>query len=357
MVILKMPQFNPSYLLHKLLSILPDGMVIVFDRDLRIQIANGPALADIGFHQKQLKGKSICRDDNAYQIFESCCRLALKGKTLYLNTPFRDRLYRTVYLPLRGEQNQVDGAMVVAIGITNVKQLEQRLREHTIEIENKTQKLRAINQLTIEAMENDRRTVAKELHDSVAGTLSAIKYNLEEKLARMDQPPSNGVATIEEIIDHLGNAINETRRISKGLHPAILDDLGLLAAIRQCIRDFKTFHQSINIIQFIDISENFIREELKNVIFRIIQEALNNIGKHSQAKNAEIRLSKRGDNITLQIKDDGYGFDLEKFLNNTGALVGFGLRSMRERVKLCNGSFQVQSQPGKGTMIIVTIPL
>lgn len=147
------------------------------------------------------------------------------------------------------------------------------------------------------------------------------------------------------------NAMEETRRIMANLRPSILDDLGILPTITWLCREFHEMNSSIDPVITFEIAEEDILAEIKTVIFRLLQEALNNIRKYSRAGRVEISLRKIGSSIVFLIKDNGQGFDTKKAPSGKKIGHGFGLRGMLERVELSGGKCDVKSAPGKGVSI------
>lgn len=227
----------------------------------------------------------------------------------------------------------------------------------TAELEKRNRDIKELAHKTIEAMENERRALSKELHDSIGGTLAAIKLQLEGRVEAMTDVPQSVSMSFEKMIDYLGIAIRETRRITKQLRPSVLDDFGLTSAVEECIRDFEQFYPNIKILRLIGISDAKLSSDIKTVLYRVVQESLNNVGKHSQAENVYIQLARQQDSICLQVRDDGIGFDPDEVMNNRRPLSGYGVHSMRERVEICKGEFQMTSQPDRGTSIHVSIPV
>ncbi len=243
------------------------------------------------------------------------------------------------------------------------EQLEREVRNRTDEIQTQYARLEELNQFvkqmaqhTIRAMENDRRALSKEIHDSIGGSLAAVKFMLETRLLDFDRSPPDGIMSIEKIIGHLGETIQESRRISYQMRTLVLDDFGLAAALSENIKKFKEIYPMIGLVSRIDISETGISDEIKTVLYRVVQEALNNIGKHSGADSATIVLSDSKEQIELRIDDNGCGFDVTKMMDAYQPLQGYGMHSMKERVEICKGTFKVVSTPGKGTVLTASIP-
>jgi signal transduction histidine kinase len=147
------------------------------------------------------------------------------------------------------------------------------------------------------------------------------------------------------------NAIEEVRKMQTDLRPPILDDLGILATISWFCREYQQIYSTIRVEKEIEIGEADVPPSLKTVIYRLMQEALNNVAKHSQAKQVRLALLLEQGWLKLQIEDDGLGFDLQDVSSEDRPLRGLGLTSMRERTELSGGSFSLLSRKGKGTLI------
>ena len=222
------------------------------------------------------------------------------------------------------------------------------------ELKSKERLLRIVTTQLLNAQETERKRLARDLHDSVGQSLAAIKFKVEDSLESIAQ--DGGVRhSMEKIVAMLQYTIEETRKICQGLRPSILDDLGAVAAISWFCREFQSLYSTIRIEKSIDIDEQEVPEHLKIVIFRIMQEAFNNIAKHSQADRVQICLHRSGPHLRLVIADNGKGFvpggePIQHLSTGTG---GSGLEGMRERAELYGGLFELQTAPGRGTAIEV----
>ena len=141
------------------------------------------------------------------------------------------------------------------------------------------------------------------------------------------------------------------------LRPSTLDDLGVLATLAWFCREYQKIYSHIHIEKEIGLQEDDISNTLKTVVYRLTQEAMNNIAKHSQADLIRLSLKRMENEIQLVVKDNGMGFDLEKILSSEGSKRGLGLSSMRERTELSGGKFMIESTPGKGTTLKASWPL
>jgi signal transduction histidine kinase len=141
------------------------------------------------------------------------------------------------------------------------------------------------------------------------------------------------------------------------LRPSILDDLGILATIRWFCREFQNVYAAIRIETTVGVQENDVPPTVKTTIYRIMQEALNNVAKHSQANFVHLQLKKNKSHLNLSIRDNGRGFNLDKVMALKTSRRGFGLASIRERAELSGATFSIDTVPGKGTTINIAWPI
>lgn len=207
----------------------------------------------------------------------------------------------------------------------------------------------------IQVQEEERQRIAMDIHDGPAQSLTnaVIKTEVCERL--MDIDTSGVKAEIQELKVILRDSIKDIRRIIYNLHPMALDDIGLIPTIKRYINNFQ--NDTDIEVDFIIISQIDIDDKIKKVaLFRIVQEALNNIQKHSGATMVKIKMEFTMKNLFLVIEDNGIGFDTEKLKANDRSECGFGLFNMKERVELLNGKLEIRSKNNYGTKIIVNIP-
>ena len=230
-------------------------------------------------------------------------------------------------------------------------------REVEKELHMSRRQLRMLSQKTLELLESDRQMIAKELHDSIGASLAAIKFSLEGWLEMYgEQLPSNEIP-FDRIITHIMETIKETKRISANLRPTTLDDLGLIATAQWFCRNLAGLYKGIRITPRFDVSEADIPETMKIVVYRVLQEALSNAAKHGQATNINVSLMLVDGCLELTVDDDGCGFDREYVMKDDDNLSGFGINSMRERVEICDGRFDLRTRIGEGTRIRASLPV
>ena len=212
-------------------------------------------------------------------------------------------------------------------------------------------KLRELTQRVLDAQEEERGRVARELHDGISQILVGVKYALDVALRRSRKGNAAANDPLEKGIDNLNTAITEVRRISRDLRPGVLDDLGLGPAIKSLSEDFRTrtgIETDFDTVVF----RNRLDQDAKIALYRIAQEALTNVERHAQAKHVKIDLRGHRDGATLRVQDDGHGFAADQ----TTARPGIGLRNMQERIDQLGGTLRVLSS-SSGTSIEAEIPL
>ena len=263
--------------------------------------------------------------------------------------------------PIVDDRNEVIGSVHIARDITERKRAEDALQKAHDElerrVEERTEELRRVSSQLLKAHEEERRRIALEIHDGLGQTLSALKFRVEMAIQEIsEQPPATGVKKLEPIVPMVQEAVEEVRRIQRNLRPPMLDDLGIVATISWFCREFEMIYPGIRIQTQMDIQENDVPDSLKIVIFRILQEGLNNIAKHGKATLARLSLRQMDGKIELAVQDNGAGFDVEGMLFGKSAKRGFGLVSMRERSELSGGSFSIESQRDSGTTLRASWP-
>jgi signal transduction histidine kinase len=209
----------------------------------------------------------------------------------------------------------------------------------------KAQYERTLFQSQLEIQEQTFRNISQEIHDNIGQVLSLAKLNLNT-IPQIES--SDKIALTEEL---LGKAINDLRDLSKSLHPEKIVDIGLINAIRnELVVMQKASKLSAELIT--NDEELKLRNEKCIIVFRMMQEILHNILKHAKAKNVKVKMHVNDNNITIEIIDDGKGFDMA---NLKSAETGIGLKSIQQRCALINASFNIDSTPGAGTSIKLII--
>lgn len=200
----------------------------------------------------------------------------------------------------------------------------------------------------VQAQEKERRRVARELHDGLGQTLAAIRFQVQKAARQFAH--GEAAADLREISLHLQDAIQETRALSHDLRPSVLDDLGLLAALRALCRGFGE-RTGLPVELEADEEMERLPAEVETALYRIAQEGLRNIERHARARRVQLRLRRQEREGILEIRDEGQGMDEGQ------VSAGMGLTNMRERAALIGGQLEVESAPGRGVLLRVRTPL
>jgi two-component system NarL family sensor kinase len=214
-------------------------------------------------------------------------------------------------------------------------------------------KLKALAHRVVTSQEEERARVSRELHDHICQLLVSIKYRFELVGHRLAHPGDVPVTAIDEELSALSKAIGEVRRISHDLRPALLDDLGLPAALEHIGNELAQ-RSGLQVRISPQVHEERLPELQAVSLFRVAQEALRNVERHANATRVDIRLDDSGDRLQLRITDDGRGFDVKNVELSKDR--GIGLSNMRERVERNGGTFQLVSHPGH-TALTASFPL
>jgi signal transduction histidine kinase len=254
-------------------------------------------------------------------------------------------------------RRQLGIALVVGLGsmfITSLYagRLESRLRDQMQRDARLSAELQQMAAKVIGAQEEERRLISRELHDEVGQILGAVRI----ELATAQRAIAAGTATTDTLNEAQAisdSALQTVRNLSQLLHPAALDDLGLTAAIEAALRGFERRHQIRASLQQVDLPSR-LPHDVELATYRIVQEGMNNIGKHARATQCRVRLTQLTDRLLIEVEDDGIGF-----IEDTDRPIvarGLGLISIRERANRLGGTFNILSTPGEGTRLIVTLP-
>jgi signal transduction histidine kinase len=278
-------------------------------------------------------------------------------------------LNSTVFLNTFGFPIQVFRAIaasIAAIFITrSLRAFEEESKRHIEELrttqlaeQHRLQELRAeLLHRTVIAQESERQRIARELHDETGQTLTALGMGLRGMSESINTNRNRAIEQASQLEKLAVDGVEELQRMVAGLHPPQLDDFGLLAAIRWYANDMSNrFGVTINITN--DGTKPQLSSDLRAVIFRIAQEAINNVIRHAHATKIDIQLSYVDDNVYLRVEDNGQGFNTDAVLKKKpGKPTAWGLLGMVERASLVGGTCNIFSHPGKGTLIEVNVPI
>lgn len=360
-----------------------EDSVVVIDEDYRVVLANAAALRTSGL--------------TAEEVLDHACYAVFHGQTVpCANQPCGDCAVRTVRVtgqPARVRHHHPDAngsdhvveiyasplpgrepgsALVVELmhEITRQAELEierehlfQTLQERARSLEEANLRLHALEQArrralqrAMTAQEDERRRIAAELHDDTAQGLAALIVGMDTAVAMLQHSPD---ATREQLA-HLKRStsamIEDIDTIIAALRPALLDDLGLLPALRAYAAE-RLDPLGVAWEFEAPCNEWPLPSPVEMALFRVVQEAINNIARHAQAHQVHITISPEADEIMVQVSDDGVGFDLGEHLDPSRRPPSLGLLGMQERLAAVEGRLQIRSIPGQGTQLCICVPI
>jgi len=229
-----------------------------------------------------------------------------------------------------------------------ILRLERQTRNRYQELAQSRHELERLSSRLVDAQEEERRSISRELHDEVGQSLGALLVDLGRLSTNL---PSNS-SEIRERIDQMKSLTERTvgtvRDIALLLRPSMLDDLGLVAALEWQGREVSRRSPMEVAVESSNVSDD-LPDEYKICVYRLVQEALNNAVRHSQARNAKVRVTGGANGIEIEVSDDGRGFDPQRTR-------GLGILGMEERVRRLGGSLAVRSSPGQGTVVRAELP-
>jgi len=245
--------------------------------------------------------------------------------------------------PLLDEQGNIVKWFGASVDIEDRRRAEKNLEEAN-------RQLKLLSRRRVKVQEEERRHLARELHDEIGQALTAAKINLQAAMEEPDQAKSKRIHETTAILERL---LGQVRQISLNLRPSTLDDLGLVPALRSLL-DEQGRRASVAVrFSAKNMPEN-LDPEIQTTCFRIAQEAITNAVRHARATQIRVELSQENGNLRLQIRDNGTGFDAESAQAQT---IGLGLVGMKERAALVGGRTRIIASRGKGATVDVTLPL
>ncbi|MFH1941478.1 MAG: PAS domain S-box protein [bacterium] len=335
------------------------ALIVVYDREKGIVRFNKACMRKTGYSFEEVKGKRSWdllivpgekKKVKAYFKTMRAGMLVKENENHWLAKDGSQLLVAWSNTVLLDAEDNVEHIISIGIDITERKRAEEENVRHRTELRNLT------NQL-IRTQEAERKKLSRELHDEMGQALTAVKINLSmfQKQLGTDVPEDIGerLKETDTLVDTL---LDQTHELALDLHPSILDDLGLVPTLRWYSERFA--HRSDIKVKFeTDDIEGRLDPEIETVLYRTAQETLTNIAKHAEARHVKIRLRKRKSSVELTVKDDGKGFDLEKVTLHEEKKHRVGLLGMRERVASVGGIFRIETNPGRGTKLLIQIPL
>jgi two-component system, NarL family, sensor histidine kinase UhpB len=249
----------------------------------------------------------------------------------------------------------------VAALVLDVNALWDRMEADAITIQEKTEQAERLAAQVIMAQEEERRRVARELHDEAGQALTAVIIGLERGLASMPETYASDLPVqprqlISNLRDLAAQTLDEVRKLALELRPSVLDDLGLVAALRQYVRSTEErsgMAAQLTVVGFDEDSDARLTPQVETALFRIAQEALTNAIRHARASCVQVRLRRTDSSVALEVRDDGIGLGAAQPSEGEH----LGMFGMRERARLLGGTFVATPVSPRGTLVQVTVPL
>jgi PAS domain S-box-containing protein len=329
------------------------GILIIDDRGTYL-MANVKAAAFFGKLPEELIGRSMFEflaPDNARQHLEFNRQLLESGGHREYEDRFPgtegERRFLIIDQCLRDEAGKNVAIQSISIDITERRQAEEALQKNG-------QRLHALSQRLLDVQETERKHIAYQLHDEIGQILTAVKLNLHgiRQFENVEDIPKK----INENLALIDHSLQRVRDLAVDLHPWMLDQLGLVPSLRWHI-DQHAQRSRLNIQFRTGNIEQRFPVDIEIACFRVVQEALTNIIRHAHATEVIVSLSMEHDALSVEVSDNGVGFEIDSITVEPGSARGFGLMSMEERVALLDGTFEMFSIMNKGTTIRFRLPL
>ncbi len=321
----------------------------VHDLEGNIQTANKAAAELSGYSLEELlrmNVKSFLGEESLNLAREVGRRLT---QNRYVDTPYELRLIRKdgseaicmVSTNLITSDAEPNGFQNIARDVTQEKRMQENLRYYLQEI--------------TKAQEEERKRIARELHDDTAQLLGSLSRQLDNFVRKKHGLAPNEVLFLKDLQAQLNRGVQSVHRFVQDLRPSLLDDLGLIPALRSLVKDLQEY-EGIDTSLKVAGKERRFSFEFESLLFRIAQEALNNIRRHAQASEAKVVIDFTGDKVKVTITDNGRGFELLGGVDDLPRSGKLGLAGMQERARLLGGTLEVKSTPGKGTTLVIEVP-
>jgi PAS domain S-box-containing protein len=319
------------------------------DLDGNIQTANKAAAKLSGYPVEELLRMNV--------------KSFMGGESLTLAREVGRRLMQNLYVELPYELRMIkkDGSEAICMVSTNLVSGDGEARAfHNIARDVTQEKrmqenLRYYLQEITQAQEDERKRIARELHDDTAQLLGSLSRQLDNFVRKKSGLAPNEVLFLKDLQAQLNRGVQGVHRFVQDLRPSLLDDLGLIPALRSLMKDMQEYDGIGSKLEVTGDEKRFA-PEFESSLFRIIQEALNNIRRHAQASEAGVIIDFTRDRVRVTISDNGRGFELAGRVDDLPRIGKLGMVGMQERARLLGGTLKVQTTPGKGTTLIVEVP-
>jgi PAS domain S-box-containing protein len=280
------------------------------------------------------------------------CRVAVSDITSLKQGEEAQRRMKALALSNRNMSREIARRQAVEEALRTSEQHSRELLEQSRQMQ---EQLQLLSRQVLSAQEEERKKISRELHDVVAQTLTSINVqlaNLKRQAMKNTKGLDRDIARTQRLVEQ---SVDIVHRFARDLRPTVLDDLGLIPALRTFMKGFtQETGIRVHLSAFAGVEE--VNGDKRTVLYRVAQEALTNVARHARASTAEVKIQKVDGCICMKIKDDGKGFEKERVLSARRGQ-RLGLLGMRERLDMVGGKFTVTSRPSKGTTVLAQVPL
>ncbi len=326
-------------------------MITIHDRDFNIIYANKAAKDILGLPHIEINKKIKCFHYYHGTIcpLEGCptCNCVKTGEPAVIEL-FEHHLSKNIEIramPRFNSQNQIIGIIHIVRDITQRKQSEEQLKDSREKLRNLTAHLHFVR-------EEERKHIAREIHDELAQALTALKMDMVSLTKKLPKDRKSIIKNTKSMSNFIDMTICTVRRISSELRPRLLDDLGLQAAIEWQAKDFQN-RTGIKCEVLFHSDTSNLDQERSTTIFRIFQEAMTNVARHAMATNIKVSLKENLGNLIMEVRDNGIGITEKQIANPKS----FGIIGMQERAHLLGGDIKISRVQGNETSVTASIPL
>ena len=322
----------------------------VHDMDGTILTANDALSALCGYPLKELVGMNVTQfigNDSDIQLARQVKKKLLSGGRI--DAPYEMNLVRKdgtnlitiITTNLVNVENDTKAFQNTARDVTNEKRMEENLRYY-------------LQQIT-RAQEEERKRIARELHDDTAQLLLSLSRQLDNFIRNEDNYSQEQISFLKDIQEQVNRGVQSVHRYAQDLRPSLIDDLGLMAALRSLVKSAQEYNEIV-INMEVAGEERRLPSEVELLMYRVIQEALNNVWKHSRATESYIDIRFSEKQVDVSISDNGIGFEFSETIDDLAQTGKLGLIGMQERARLLGATLSFDSAPGKGTQVLFSLP-
>ena len=337
---------------YEYLTRFANDIILVTDQSLRIVEANDRAITSYEYTRDELLNLHLIDlyPPGSEQVLDTLMRHVEEESGLIFEVMQQRKNGTTFPVEVSLRLLELEGEKLFQEIIRDITE-----RKRTEEVLKQSEKnMRYLASQLLSAQEDERKRLSRELHDELGHALLALKLQVESVEEQLLPQQVTLKREVKKILEFINSTIEEVRRLYLDLSPGDLEDLGLATALHSLVDDFSQLQKHIRWTIELDNLGGLFALSTQTAIYRIVQEALTNIGKHAKPKNVFLRIKREKQEVSFTIEDDGIGFDRHKVVNEKRTL---GLLTMEERVKILGGTFELWSQENRGAKISFIIPI